>query len=145
MGEWYDNELKGKSFKLGDQKNIDLIKQAGEYYNAMDAKNLAAMFSETAKIYAHTGEMLKVSEGLYNDYFVSLDSLLWDPKGISTQTLEDDSIAVVSVPSEDSRYFKDGTVEETLLFERFWIVDGKIQTIVQYKRELAKNYEEFQF
>jgi len=31
------------------------------------------------------------------------------------------------------------------LFERFWIVDGKIQTIVQYKREVGKNYEEFKF
>jgi hypothetical protein len=111
----------------------------------MDAKNLAAMFSETAKIYTHTGEMLEVSEGLYNDYFASLDSLFWDPKGISTQTLEDDSIAVASIPSDDSRYFKDGTVEKALLFERFWIVDGKIQTIVQYKREVGKNYEEFKF
>ena len=145
VGEWYATEMAGKSFKLGDQENIDLIKQAGKYYNAMDAKNLAAMFSETAKIYAHTGEMLEVSEGLYNDYFASLDSLFWDPKGISTQTLEDDSIAVASIPSDDSRYFKDGTVEKALLFERFWIVDGKIQTIVQYKREVGKNYEEFKF
>ena len=145
VGEWYATEMAGKSFKLGSQKNIDLIKQAGKYYNAMDAKNLAAMFSETAKIYAHTGEMLEVSEGLYNDYFASLDSLSWEPKGISTQTLEDDSIAVVSIPSDDSRYFKDGTVEEALLFDRFWIVDGKIQTIVQYKREVGKNYEEFKF
>ena len=79
VGEWYATEMAGKSFKLGDQKNIDLIKQAGTFYNAMDAKNLAAMFTETAKIYAHTGEMLEVSEGLYNDYFARLDSLFWDP------------------------------------------------------------------
>ena len=28
VGEWYATEMAGKSFKLGSQKNIDLIKQA---------------------------------------------------------------------------------------------------------------------
>jgi hypothetical protein len=30
VGEWYQGDLMGKSFKLGDQKNIDLIKKAGQ-------------------------------------------------------------------------------------------------------------------
>ena len=35
VGEWYQGDLMGKSFKLGEQKNIDLIKKAGQYYNDM--------------------------------------------------------------------------------------------------------------
>ncbi len=145
VGEWYTGELKGKSFKLGEQKNIDLVKMAGKYYNAQDAKNLASLFSENAKIYTHSGEMLEVSEALYENYFASLDSLKWVPHGLSTQTLEDNSIAVVSIPSSDSRYLKNGEILENFLFERFWIVNDKIQTIVQYKRELPKNFEEIEF
>jgi hypothetical protein len=63
---------------------------------------------------------------------------------MSTQTLEDDSIAVVSIPSSATRYFKEQEIQSCFLFERFWIVEGKIKTIVQYKRELAKNYDEIE-
>ena len=64
---------------------------------------------------------------------------------MSTQTIEDNSIAVVSIPSTDKRYFKDLENEECFLFERFWIVDGKIQTIVQYRRNFPTNYDTFSF
>jgi hypothetical protein len=52
---------------------------------------------------------------------------------------------VVSIPSTDKRYFKDSENEECFLFERFWIVDGKIKTIVQYRRNLPTNYDTFSF
>ena len=63
---------------------------------------------------------------------------------MSTQTIEDNSIAVVSIPSTDKRYFKNSENEECFLFERFWIVDGKIKTI-QYRRNLPSNYDTFSF
>jgi len=145
VGEWYQGDLMGKSFKLGEQKNIDLIKKAGQYYNNMDAENLTSLFSDDAKIYTYQGDMLSVDLQLYESYFSSLDSLEWTPHGMSTQTIEDNSIAVVSIPSTDNRYFKDSENEEYFLFERFWIVDGKIKTIVQYKRNLPTNYDTFSF
>jgi len=145
IGEWYQGDLMGKSFKLGEQKNIDLIKKAGQYYNNMDAENLTSLFSDDAKIYTYQGDMLSVDLQLYESYFSSLDSLEWTPHGMSTQTIEDNSIAVVSIPSTDNRYFKDSENEEYFLFERFWIVDGKIKTIVQYKRNLPTNYDTFSF
>ena len=144
VGEWYMGNLKGKSFKLGSQENIELVKKAAAAYNAMDAEKLITYFSEDAKIYAYSGEELQVSLELYQSYFASVDSLLWKPHGMSTQTLEDDSIAVVSIPSSDTRYFKEQEIQSSFLFERFWIVEGKITTIVQYKRELAKNYDEIE-
>ena len=144
VGEWYMGNLKGKSFKLGSQENIELVKKAAVAYNAMDAEKLITYFSEDAKIYAYSGEELQVSLELYQSYFASVDSLLWKPHGMSTQTLEDDSIAVVSIPSSDTRYFKEQEIQSSFLFERFWIVEGKITTIVQYKRELAKNYDEIE-
>ena len=144
VGEWYMGNLEGKSFKLGSQENIELVKKTEAAYNAMDAEKLITYFSEDAKIYAYSGEELQVSLELYESYFASLDSLLWEPHGMSTQTLEDDSIAVVSIPSTDTRYFKEQGTQSSFLFERFWIVDGKITTIVQYKRELAKNYDEIE-
>lgn len=144
VGEWYMGNLEGKSFKLGSQENIELVKKTAAAYNAMDAEKLITYFSEDAKIYAYSGEELQVSLELYESYFASLDSLLWEPHGMSTQTLEDDSIAVVSIPSTDTRYFKEQGTQSSFLFERFWIVDGKITTIVQYKRELAKNYDEIE-
>ena len=136
--------LKSKSFKLGSQENIELVKKVAAAYNAMDAEKLITYFSEDAKIYAYSGEELQVSLELYQSYFASVDSLLWKPHGMSTQTLEDDSIAVVSIPSSDTRYFKEQEIQSSFLFERFWIVEGKITTIVQYKRELAKNYDEIE-
>tara|TARA_B100002019_G_scaffold179763_1_gene155228 strand:- start:131 stop:643 length:513 start_codon:yes stop_codon:yes gene_type:complete len=145
VGEWYQGDLMGKSFKLGEQKNIDLIKKAGQYYNNMDAENLASLFTDDAKIYTYQGDMLSVDIQLYESYFSSLDSLEWTPHGMSTQTIEDNSIAVVSIPSTDKRYFKDSESEECFLFERFWIVDGKIKTIVQYRRNLPNNYDSFSF
>jgi len=145
IGEWYQGDLMGKSFKLGKQKNIDLIKKAGQYYNAMDAENLTLLFADDAKIYTYQGEMLSVDLKLYESYFSSLDSLEWTPHGMSTQTIEDNSIAVVSIPSTDKRYFKNSETEECFLFERFWIVDGKIKTIVQYRRNLPTNYDTFSF
>ena len=144
VGEWYMGNLKGKSFKLGSQENIELVKKAAAAYNAMDAEKLITYFSEDAMIYAYSGEELQVSLELYQSYFASVDSLLWKPHGMSTQTLEDDSIAVVSIPSSDTRYFKEQEIQSSFLFERFWIVEGKITTIVQYKRELAKNYDEIE-
>ena len=145
IGEWYQGDLKGKSFKLGEQKNIDLIKKAGQYYNAMDAENLTSLFTDDAKIYTYQGDMLSVDIQLYESYFSSLDSLEWTPHGMSTQTIEDNSISVVSIPSTDKRYYKDIESEECFLFERFWIVDGKIKTIVQYRRNLPTNYDTFSF
>jgi hypothetical protein len=145
IGEWYQGDLMGKSFKLGEQNNIDLIKKAGQYYNNMDAENLTSLFSDDAKIYTYQGDMLSVDLQLYESYFSSLDSLEWTPHGMSTQTIEDSSIAVVSIPSTDKRYFKDSENEECFLFERFWIVDGKIKTIVQYRRNLPTNYDTFSF
>jgi hypothetical protein len=144
VGEWYMGNLEGKSFKLGSQENIELIKRASEAYNAMDSEKLMSYFSENAKIYSYSGEELQVSKELYESYFATLDSLKWEPHGMSTQTLEDDSIAVVSIPSTDIRYLKDQEIQAGFLFERFWIVDGKITTIVQYKRESAKNYDEIE-
>lgn len=144
VGEWYMGNLEGKSFKLGSQDNIELIKMAGEAYNAMDAEKIVSYFSKDAKIYSYSGEELQVSKELYESYFSTLDSLTWEPHGMSTQTLEDDSIAVVSIPSTDIRYFKEQGKQSSYLFERFWIVDGKITTIVQYKRESAKNYDEIE-
>jgi hypothetical protein len=145
IGEWYQGDLMGKSFKLGEQKNIDLIKKAGQYYNDMDAENLASLFADDAKIYTYQGDMLSVDLQLYESYFSSLDSLEWTPHGMSTQTIEDNSISVVSIPSTDKRYYKDSEKEECFLFERFWIVDGKIKTIVQYRRNLPTNYDTFSF
>ena len=145
VGEWYQGDLMGKSFKLGEQKNIDLIKKAGEYYNDMDAENLTSLFAKDAKIYTYEGVMLSVDQAMYESYFSSLDSLEWRPHGMSTQTIEDNSIAVVSIPSSDKRYFKDSESEECFLFERFWIVDGKIKTIVQYRRNTPQNYDAFSF
>jgi hypothetical protein len=144
VGEWYMGNLKSKSFKLGSQDNIELIKMAGSAYNAMDAEKLMSYFSEDAKIYSYSGEELQVSKELYESYFATLDSLTWEPHGMSTQTLEDDSISVVSIPSTDIRYFKEQETQAAFLFERFWIVDGKITTIVQYIRESAKNYDEIE-
>ena len=145
VGEWYQGDLMGKAFKLGDQKNIDLIKKAGQYYNGMEAENLASLFADDAKIYTYQGDMLSVDIQLYESYFSSLDSLEWTPHGMSTQTIEDNSISVVSIPSTDKRYYKDSENEECFLFERFWIVDGKIQTIVQYRRNFPTNYDTFSF
>ncbi|MDA0671744.1 MAG: hypothetical protein O2991_03585 [Bacteroidetes bacterium] len=142
VGEWYRGDLMGKSFKLGEQKNIELIKKAGQYYNDMDAENLVSFFEEDAKIYSYQGAELTADLELYESYFASLDSLVWTPHGMSTQTLEDNSIAVVSVPSTIQLYPKDSETEESYLFERFWIVDGKISTIVQYRREFPTNYDE---
>jgi hypothetical protein len=110
----------------------------------MDAEKLMSYFSEDAKIYSYSGEELQVSKELYESYFATLDSLTWEPHGMSTQTLEDDSISVVSIPSTDIRYFKEQETQAAFLFERFWIVDGKITTIVQYIRESAKNYDEIE-
>ena len=145
VGEWYQGDLMGKSFKLGDQRNIDLIKKAGLYYNNMDAVNLTSLFADDAKIYTYQGDMLSVDLQLYESYFSSLDSLEWTPHGMSTQTIEDNSISVVSIPSTDKRYYKDSENEECFLFERFWIFDGKIKTIVQYRRNLPTNYDTFSF
>ena len=144
VGEWYMGNLKGKSFKLGSLENIELVKNAAAAYNAMDAEKLLTYFSAAATIYSYSGEELQVSLELYESYFASVDSLLWEPHGMSTQTLEDDSIAVVSIPSSATRYFKEQEIQSCFLFERFWIVEGKIKTIVQYKRELAKNYDEIE-
>jgi hypothetical protein len=145
IGEWFQGDLMGKSFKLGEQKNIDLIKKAGQYYNNMDAANLTSLFADDAKIYTYQGDMLSVDLQLYESYFSSLDSLEWTPHGMSTQTIEDNSISVVSIPSTDKRYYKNSEKEECFLFERFWIVDGKIKTIVQYRRNLPTNYDTFSF
>ena len=105
VGEWYQGDLMGKSFKLGEQKNINLIKKAGQYYNDMDAENLTSLFADDAKIYTHQGVMLSVDLQLYESYFSSVDSLEWTPHGMSTQTIEDNSIAVVSVPSSDKQLY----------------------------------------
>ena len=61
VGEWYTGNLKGKSFKLGSQENIELVKKVAAAYNAMDAEKLITYFSEDAKIYVHSGEELQVS------------------------------------------------------------------------------------
>ena len=108
----------------------------------MNAEKLMSYFSKDAKIYSYSGDEISVSREVYEAYFASLDSLVWEPHGMSTQTLEDDSIAVVSIPSTDVRYFKEQETQAAFLFERFWIVNGKITTIVQYKREMAKNYDQ---
>ncbi|RCL65844.1 MAG: hypothetical protein DBW78_04685 [Rhodothermaeota bacterium MED-G64] len=142
VGEWYRGDLMGKSFKLGEQKNIELLKKAEQYYNDMDAENLVSLFEEDAKIYNYQGDELTANLALFEALFASLDSLEWTPHGMSTQTLEDNSIAVVSIPSTVQLYPKDSEAEGYYTFERFWIVDGKISTVVHYRREFPTNYDE---
>ena len=93
-------------------------------------------------IYNYQGDELTANLALFEALFASLDSLEWTPHGMSTQTLEDNSIAVVSIPSTVQLYPKDSEAEGYYTFERFWIVDGKISTVVHYRREFPTNYDE---
>ena len=59
----------------------------------------------------YQGDELTANLALFEALFASLDSLEWTPHGMSTQTLEDNSIAVVSIPSTVQLYPKDSEAE----------------------------------
>ena len=79
-------------------------------------------------------------DGFFQEYFDTFESISWKAYGIVPLKIENtDPQSGVLVTSIEKRVGKDGTVWEKELVEQFYFnLEGKIQYVVQWSRDLEK-------
>jgi hypothetical protein len=103
-------------------------------------KHVRKFFAENAVFDSYVGQRIEMNEGFFESYFECFESISWKAYGIVPLKIENtDPQSGVLVTSIEKRVGKDGTVWEKELVEQFYFnLEGKIQYVVQWSRDLEK-------
>ena len=127
------------------EKTTDLVGYGGGQYEVFktggqDEKACEKIFTENAVFDSCGGQRIEMNEGFFESYFESIESISWKVYGIVPLKIENtDPQSGVLVTSIEKHVGKDGTVWEKELVEQFYFnLEGKIQYVVQWSRDLEK-------
>lgn len=142
-GKFYgkeDNEYTGRKLVFSNRGEVEAIEKLIADYNNLDAKACEEIFAEGAVFDTYDGQRIKMEDGFFQGYFDAFESISWKAYGIVPLKIENtDPESGVLVTSIEKRVGKDGTVWEKELVEQFYFnLEGKIQYVVQWSRDLAK-------
>ena len=128
-----------------DEKTTDLVGYGGGQYEVFktggqDEKACEEIFAENAVFDTYDGQRIELVDGFFQEYFDTFESISWKAYGIVPLKIENtDPQSGVLVTSIEKRVGKDGTVWEKELVEQFYFnLEGKIQYVVQWSRDLEK-------
>jgi hypothetical protein len=142
-GKFYgkkDNEHTGKKLVFSNRGEVEAIETLIANYNKMDGKACEEIFAENAVFDTYDGQRIELVDGFFQEYFDTFESISWKAYGIVPLKIENtDPQSGVLVTSIEKRVGKDGTVWEKELVEQFYFnLEGKIQYVVQWSRDLEK-------
>ena len=130
-GEWVST---GAKYVIGSDEKVAIVKKLIENYAALDAEGVFANSRDSLRFFPYnskTSVMLTVDN--LKEMFSSYDSIASKPVYYLPYDLEGVR-SIVQVTSTETKYNKNGTVEEDLLLEKFIFgKDGKIHTVRQWR------------
>ena len=130
-GEWVSS---GAKYVIGSDEKVVIVKKLIENYAALDAEGVFTNTRDSLRFFpfnSKTSVMLTVDN--LKEMFSSYDSIISKPIYYLPYDLEGVR-SIVQVTSTETKYNKNGTVEEDLLLEKFIFgKDGKIHTVRQWR------------
>ena len=130
-GEWVSS---GTKFLMGSDEQVETVRSLISNYAAMDAEGVFANTRDSLRFFSFNSEepVIMTSNDL-KEMFFQYDSIISDP--IYFLPYELDGVrSLVEVGSNETKYKKDGTVEEDFFLEKFIFgEDGKIHTVRQWR------------
>ena len=130
-GEWVSS---GAKYVIGSDEKVVIVKKLIENYAALDAEGVFTNTRDSLRFFpfnSKTSVMLTVDN--LKEMFSSYDSIVSKPIYYLPYDLEGVR-SIVQVTSTETKYNKNGTVEEDLLLEKFIFgKDGKIHTVRQWR------------
>ena len=107
---------------------IELIEKFNAAYNKMDGKACVEFFADSVTIWGTEGEVNRVSNNFWVNYFDNIQSINWKIGSIlPTKITNTDPISGITIRSSTKSVLKDGSVKETsevVLFQ--YDLNGKI-------------------
>ncbi len=130
-GEWVSS---GTKFLMGSDEQVEMVRSLISNYAAMDAEGVFANTRDSLRFFPYNSEepVIMTSNDV-KEMFSQYDSIISDP--IYFLPYELDGVrSLVEVGSNETKYKKDGTVEEDFFLEKFIFgEDGKIHTVRQWR------------
>ena len=130
-GEWVSS---GTKFLMGSDEQVEMVRSLISNYAAMDAEAVFANTRDSLRFFPFNSEepVMMTSDDV-KEMFSQYDSIISDP--IYFLPYELDGVrSLVEVGSNETKYKKDGTVEEDFFLEKFIFgEDGKIHTVRQWR------------
>ena len=130
-GEWVSS---GTKFLMGSDEQVEMVRSLISNYAAMDAEAVFANTRDSLRFFPfNSEEPVIVTSNDVKEMFSQYDSIISDP--IYFLPYELDGVrSLVEVGSNETKYKKDGTVEEDFFLEKFIFgEDGKIHTVRQWR------------
>jgi len=115
-GEWVSS---GAKYVIGSDEKVAIVKKLIENYAALDAEGVFTNTRDSLRFFpfnSKTSVMLTVDN--LKEMFSSYDSIISKPVYYLPYDLEGVR-SIVQVTSTETKYNKNGTVEEELLLEKF--------------------------
>ena len=130
-GEWVSS---GTKFIIGSDEQVEIVRNLLSSYAAMDADEVFKNVRDTVRFFPYNAEkpvMMTIDN--QRDMFSLYDSIISKPVYFLPYELEGVR-TLVEVTSVETKYKKDGSVEEDLFLEKFIFgKDGKIHTVRQWR------------
>ena len=130
-GEWVSS---GTKFLMGSDEQVEMVRSLISNYAAMDAEGVFANTRDSLRFFPFNSEepVMMTSNDL-KELFSQYDSIISEP--IYFLPYELDGVRkIVEVGSNETKYKKDGTVEEDFFLEKFVFGDdNKIHTVRQWR------------
>ena len=130
-GEWVSS---GTKFLMGSDEQVEMVRSLISNYAAMDAEAVFANTRDSLRFFPFNSEepVMMTSDDV-KEMFSQYDSIISDPIYFLPYKL-DGVRSIVEVGSNETKYKKDGTVEEDFFLEKFIFgEDGKIHTVRQWR------------
>lgn len=130
----------GRPLQFSNRGETEAIEKFVKAYNSMDAQGVAAVIADVMTIEGFNGSKTKFTKDMIPSMFADYKTLEWKPSLIIPFKLKDtDPASGIMVYSTEKRVRKDGTIWEKNLMELFGFnLDGKIDSITQFSREITK-------
>ena len=130
-GEWVSS---GTKFLMGSDEQVEMVRSLISNYAAMDAEAVFANTRDSLRFFPfNSEEPVIMTSNDVKEMFSQYDSIISDPIYFLPYKL-DGVRSLVEVGSNETKYKKDGTVEEDFFLEKFIFgEDGKIHTLRQWR------------
>ena len=124
----------GTKFLMGSDEQVEMVRSLISNYAAMDAEGVFANTRDSLRFFPfNSEEPVIMTSNDVKEMFSQYDSIISDP--IYFLPYELDGVrSLVEVGSNETKYKKDGTVEEDFFLEKFIFgEDCKIHTVRQWR------------
>ena len=124
----------GTKFLMGSDEQVEMVRSLISNYAAMDAEGVFANTRDSLRFFPfNSEEPVIMTSNDVKEMSSQYDSIISDP--IYFLPYELDGVrSLVEVGSNETKYKKDGTVEEDFFLEKFIFgEDGKIHTVRQWR------------